>query len=70
MASYPVRGGRVIGAPPGVQKQFDELMGENRQWARDNQDKIGKADPHDDKDAKGGGILDMFKDEAEKRGLR
>lgn len=62
MASYPVQGGRVIGAPPGVQKQFDELMGENRQWARDNQDKIGKADPHDDKDPKGDGFLDKLAD--------
>lgn len=71
MASYPVNpDGTVVGAPASVQKQFDELMGENRQWARANPDKIGKADPHNDKDAKGYGILDMFKDEADKRSLR
>jgi hypothetical protein len=50
MASYPVQGGKVIGAPPGVQKQFDELMGENRAWAKANQDKVAQANGGKDTD--------------------
>lgn len=54
MASYPVKpDGTVVGAPASVQKQFDELMGENQQWARANQDKIAAANSKDnDKEPK------------------